>query len=167
MFSFRKKENIGNYVVTFPVKEGAYAETYRVKDGSGKNYFLKLINCSKLHRTQFSEFGEVLEIELARKLHHENITNLVDSGEVFVNGHKMEYAVFEYISGETIAEKVTREQRCSVEEAKRVVKGVLEAAKYLHELDSPIIHNELTIQNVMLDLMAYKLTHEKIIAAPE
>ena len=155
MFSFKKKENIGNYVVTFPIKEGAYAETYRVKDGSGKNYFLKLINCSKLHRTQFSEFGEVLEIELVRKLHHENITTLVDSGEVFVAGHKMEYAVFEYISGETVAEKVTREQRCSIDDAKRIVKCVLEAAKYLHELDSPIIHNELTIQNVMLDLMVY------------
>ena len=162
MFSFKKKESIGNYVVTFPVKEGAYAETYRVKDCGGKNYFLKLINCSKLHRTQFSEFGGVLEIQLVKNLHHENITNLVDSGEVFVNGHKMEYAVFEYISGETIAEKVTREQRCSVDEAKRVVKGVLYAAKYLHELDNPIIHNELTIQNVMLDLMAYPPTPKLI-----
>ena len=155
MFSFKKKDNIGNYVVTFPIKEGVYAETYRVKDSGGKNYFLKLINCSKLHRTKFSEFGEVLEVELVRKIHHENIANLVDSGEVFVAGHKMEYAVFEYISGETVAEKVTREQRCSVEEAKRVVKGVLMAAKYMHELESPIIHNELTIQNVMLDLMVY------------
>ena len=162
MFSFKKKESIGNYVVTFPVKEGAYAETYRVKDNSGKNYFLKLINCSKLHRTQFSEFGEVLEIQLVQNLHHENITKLVDSGEVFVNGHKMELAVFEYISGETVAEKVTREQRCSVDEAKRVVKGVLFAAKYLHELDVPIIHNELTIQNVMLDLMAYPPTPKLI-----
>ena len=155
MFSFKKKDNIGNYVVTFPIKEGAYAETYRVKDSNSKNYFLKLINCSKLHRTQFSEFGEVLEIELLRKINHENITNFVDSGEVFVAGHKMEYAVFEYISGETIAEKVTREQRCSVAEAKRVVRCVLMAAKYMHELESPIIHNELTIQNVMLDLMTY------------
>ena len=77
MFSFKKKESIGNYVVTFPVKEGAYAETYRVKDCGGKNYFLKLINCSKLHRTQFSEFGGVLEIQLVKNLHHENITNLV------------------------------------------------------------------------------------------
>lgn len=155
MFSFKKKDNIGNYVVTFPIKEGAYAETYRVKDSCGKNYFLKLINCSKLHRTQFSEFGEVLEIELLRKIQHENITNFVGYGEVFVSGHKMEYAVFEYISGETIAEKVTREQRCGVAEAKRVVRCVLMAAKYMHELESPIIHNELTIQNVMLDLMAY------------
>lgn len=162
MFSFKKKESIGNYVVTFPVKEGTYAETYRVKDNGGKNYFLKLINCSKLHRTQFSEFGEVLEIQLVKNLHHENITNLVDSGEVFVNGHKMEFAVFEYISGETVAEKVTREQRCSVAEAKRIVRAVLEAVKYLHGLDSPIIHNELTIQNVMLDLMAYPPTPKLI-----
>ena len=155
MFSFKKKECIGNYVVTFPIKEGAYAETYRVKNAQGKNYFLKLFNCSKLHRTQFSESGEVLEIELSKKLRHENISCIIDSGDVFVSGHKMEYAIYDYISGETIADKVTREQRCSVDDAKRVVRSVLEAVKYLHGLETPIIHNELTIQNVMLDLVSY------------
>lgn len=155
MFSYKKKESIGNYIVTFPIKEGAYAETYRVKDVKGKNYFLKLFNCSKLHRTQFSESGGVLEVEMTRSLQHDNIVHAVDSSEVLIGGHKMHYVVFEHISGETIAEKVTREHRCSIEDARQVVLGVLEAAKYLHEQESPIIHNELTIQNVMLDLVAY------------
>jgi transitional endoplasmic reticulum ATPase len=61
MFTLAKKQQIGNYTITFLVKEGDYAETYRVKDSAGKNRFLKLINCAKLHRTQFDADGNVIE----------------------------------------------------------------------------------------------------------
>lgn len=44
MFLFQKGQIIDNcYTVVFPHKEGAYAETYRVRDGNGKLCFLKLI----------------------------------------------------------------------------------------------------------------------------
>lgn len=43
---FKKNDKIGTYTVAFPHKQGAYAETYRVKDTSGKTRFLKLINYS-------------------------------------------------------------------------------------------------------------------------
>ena len=47
---FKKNDKIGTYTVAFPHKQGTYAETYRVKDTSGKTRFLKLINYSKLNR---------------------------------------------------------------------------------------------------------------------
>lgn len=148
----QKKERIGAYCITFPVKEGAYAETYRVKDSLGKNFFLKLINYAKLHRTQFTEDGKVLEIEIARQLDHANITKLHDSGELLIKGMRYVYVVFDYIAGETVAQRMVREQECSVYFAKQVVLGILEGLKYLHSLPIPVIHNELTTQNVMLDL---------------
>ena len=73
MFTLTKKQQIGNYTITFPIKEGDYAETYRVKDSAGKNRFLKLINCAKLHRTQFDGDGHILEVEIAQHLNHPNI----------------------------------------------------------------------------------------------
>ena len=39
---FKKNDKIGIYTVAFPHKQGSYAETYRVKDTSGKTRFLKL-----------------------------------------------------------------------------------------------------------------------------
>ena len=101
MFTLAKKQQIGNYTITFPVKEGDYAETYRVKDSAGKNRFLKLINCAKLHRTQFDADGNVLEVEIAKRLDHPNIVKYRDSGETILNGRKFSYIVFDYISGET------------------------------------------------------------------
>ena len=152
MFSFKKNESFKNYIVSFPVKEGSYAQTYRVKDASGKNYFLKLFDCSKLHKNQFTENGDILEIEISKQLRHPNLTVYHDSGEITVNGKHMAYVVYDFISGETVAEKVIRAQRCGAYEAKDIITGVLNGLKYLHGLPNPIIHNELTIQNIMLDL---------------
>ncbi len=147
-----KKQQIGNYTVVFPIKNSSYAETYRVKDASGKLYFMKLFNFAKLHRSQFDENDEVLEIRISKQLHHPNLTSLHDSGEVAINNQKMAYAIYDFISGETAAEKTSRDQKCSVFDAKQIVLGVLEGLKYLHSLPTPVIHNELTIQNIMLDM---------------
>lgn len=147
-----RNQKIETYTVTFPIKQGAYAETYRVKDSLGKNFFLKLINCAKLHRSQFTEEGGVLELQISKQLKHPNITTYHDSGALILSGQKLVYIVYDFIAGETVAQYITREQSCSVYDAKRITLGVLDGLKFLHNLSRPVIHNELTIQNVMLDL---------------
>jgi len=157
-----KKQSISAYSVAFPIKQGAYAETYRVKDSAGKNYFLKLFDCAKLSKNQFTQDGDIIEIEVSKQLKHPNLSSYHDSGDVIINGRQKSFVVYDFISGETVAEKVTRAQRCSVYEAKDIIVGVLDGINYLHGLTNPIIHNELTIQNVMLDL-AHETTFPKII----
>lgn len=152
MPSFSKQHQIGAYKVVFPIKDAAYAETYRVKDSTGTNYFLKLFNYAKLHRTQFDDAGNVLELEISKLLKHPNLTAYKDSGEILLNGQKMAYIVYDFISGETVAQKVMRDQRCSIYDAKQIVLGTLNGVKCLHSLPNPVIHNELTIENVMLDM---------------
>lgn len=152
MYTLERKQSIGNYTVTFQIKEGDYAETYRVKDSAGKNRFLKLINCAKLHRTQFDKDGNILEVEIAKLLDNPNIVKYRDNGEVVLNGRKYAYIVFDFISGETASQFLAREGECTVYEAKNIVLGVLNGLKFLHSLPEPVIHNELTIQNIMLDV---------------
>lgn len=152
MPTLSKQQTIGPYTVAFPIKDGNYAETYRVKDVSGKNYFLKLLNYSKLNHTQFDGNGEVLELVISKQLNHSNLTHYQGSGELMLNGQKMAYIVYDFISGETLAQKTGRERGCSVYDAKQYVLGVLNGIKYLHSLSTPIIHNELTTENVMLDM---------------
>ena len=95
MPTFSKKQRIGNYIVTFHVKDSKYAETYRVKDETGKNFFLKLFDYSKLHRTQFDEGGEILELSIVKNVHHPNILTLHDDGELICDGCKKAYAVYD------------------------------------------------------------------------
>lgn len=153
MFAFKKNDIIGSYIVTFQHKEGSYAETYRVKDSNGKTRFLKLINYSKLNRHQIDDNGRIVEVEISKCLNHHNLCRYIDSGSLMVNGGQRTYIVTEFVSGETLAQRVIRNDDISVYDIKRIAKAVLSAIDSIHNQEKPIAHGEVTIQNVMLNLV--------------
>ena len=148
--------------MAFPHKQGAYAETYRVKDASGKSRFLKLIDYNRLERNQVDDDGSVIEIEIAKDLQHHNLCRFIDSDSLIIGGSQYEWFATEFVSGETLAQKVARDEDVSVYEVKTITSAVLRALMYLHSQPRPIIHNEITIQNVMLNL-AGELSDLKLI----
>lgn len=150
---FNKNEKIASYTVTFPHKKGSYAETYRVKDATGKTRFLKLISYSKLSRNQIDDDGRVIEVEIAKRLNHPNLCKYIDSGSLMLNGGQCAYLVTEYVSSEPLSQKIIRDGDLSVYEIKQMAKSVLSALSYLHSQSVPIIHGEVTIQNVLLNLV--------------
>lgn len=150
---FNKNEKLASYTVTFPHKQGSYAETYRVKDAAGKTRFLKLISYSKLNRNQIDDSGRVVEVEIAKHLNHPNLCKCIDSGSLMLNGGQCAYLVTEYVSSETLSQKIIRDGDLSVYEIKQIAKSVLSALSYLHSQSMPIIHGEVTIQNVLLNLV--------------
>ena len=150
---FKKNEKIGSYTVAFPHKQGSYAETYRVKDKSGKTRFLKLINNSKLNRNQIDDNGRVIEVEIAKLLHQHNLCQFVDSGNMMMNGSQYAWFVTEFVSGETLSQRIIRDDEISVYEIKTIAKAVLSALSFLHSQPIPVIHNEVAIQNVFLNLV--------------
>lgn len=152
--AFNKGQIIGGYTITFPIKKGKYAQTFRVKDRLGKNYFMKVMNTAKLHRSQFDKNENILEIEILKSVRHDSIARYHDCGDFVESGEKYAYLVTDFVSGETVAEKVARETGASFLDAKAIALAVLEALKYLHTQERPILHNEVTPQNVMLDLSA-------------
>jgi transitional endoplasmic reticulum ATPase len=151
MFMFKRNEKIGPYIVEFPIKEGRQAESYRVTDGN-VTYFLKLIDHSKLDETQTNDKGQLWEVEILKSLSHPNIVKYHDSCDIDIDGKKYTMIVTNFISGETVAQRMARKQGCSVYEAKRIIIAVLKAVAYMHEAEHPVIHNELTVQNVMIDM---------------
>ena len=150
---FKKNDKIDSYTVVFPHKQGSYAETYRVKDASGKTRFLKLINYSKLNRNQIDDNGRVIEVEISKLLHHHNLCQFIDSGNMMMNGSQYAWFVTEFVSGETLSQRIIRDDEISVYEIKTITKAVLSALSFLHSQPIPVIHNEVTIQNVFLNLV--------------
>ena len=140
------------YSVLLFIKQGSNAETYRVKGSDGKLYFLKLFNYAKLHRYAFDNENNLLEIEFLKKVNHENIVSYKDSGELIFENKKFGYLVLNFIAGETLAERISRERFENYYDIQQVVIDVLQGLNYLHTLPEPIIHNEITPQNIMLDL---------------
>lgn len=142
----------GKYTVTFFLKKGSYAEAYRVKDQGGKTKLLKLFAYSKLHRTQFDNNGDILEIEILKQIKHPNLVKYRDSGELLLDNQKYAYVILDFISGETLADKMKRERTFNAYEAKDIISGVLNGLSHLHGLQSPIIHNDISNLNIMTDL---------------
>ena len=140
------------YSVMLFIKQGSNAETYRVKGKDGKLYFLKLFNYSKLHRSAFDSENNLLEIEFLKSIKHPNIVSYKDSGEIIFENKKFGFLVLNFIAGETLAERITRDQISSMYDLKQIISAILNGLNYLHSLPDPIIHNEITPQNVMLDL---------------
>jgi len=151
-YSLMKGSVVMDYTVSFPIKKGSNAETYRVKGKDGKLYFLKLFNYAKLHRSAFDSENNLLEIEYLKSIKHPNIVSYKDSGELIYEGKKFGFLVLNFIAGETLAEKISRDKIESVYDLKQIISAVLNGLNYLHSLPEPIIHNEITPQNIMLDL---------------
>ena len=148
------------YSVSFFMKKGSYAETYRVQNETKETKFLKLFDFTKLHRTQFTESGEILEIEILKQIKHSNLVKYNDSGTIIIDNQKLAYVVLDFVSGETLADKMKRENTLNLYEVKNIILSVLNGLNYLHS--KQIIHNDITNQNIMLDLSG-KVTIPKII----
>ncbi len=153
-----KNQVIGKkYTVLFFIKEGAYADSYRVKDEAGQVFFLKMFDYSKLHPTQINPTGQILEIELLKQVKHPNVVGYRDSGIFQHEERQFAYLVLDFISGETLAERIKRERRLNPYDAKAFITNITEGVKGLHELPEPVIHNDITPHNIMLDLTDTKL----------
>ncbi|WP_439882185.1 AAA family ATPase [Pontibacter sp. MBLB2868] len=140
------------YTVVFFLKQGKYAQSYRVKNSNGETLFLKLINCSKLDRSQVDVEGKILEEVIVKKIKHPNLISYIDSGQISEGNQKYSFIVTPFISGETLADKLKREYTLSSYDAIQICLGVLNGLKSLHNAKNTIIHNELTVHNIMLDL---------------
>lgn len=150
---FSKGDNIGSYKVTFPHKQSTYAETYRVKDGAGKTRFLKLINQDKVSRWRTDDDGNIKEIVIVKQLCHKNLCKYIDSGVILNNGSQKSYLVTEFVSGETLSQHIIRDGALDLYGIKQIAKSVLSALHYMHTQPIPVIHNEVSIQNVMLNFV--------------
>lgn len=142
----------GKFKVLLFIKQGRNAETYRLKGNDGNLYFLKLFNLSKISRTSFDENNNLLEIEFLKRINHENIVSYKYSGELIYENKKFVYLILNFIAGETLAERIIREPFSNYFDVKQIVINVLKGLNYLHSLKEPIIHNEITPNNIMLDL---------------
>lgn len=140
------------YTVKFFLKEGSYAESYRVKDREGATRFLKLFDHAKLKASQYTPEGKIREIEHLKQLNHRNLVAYLDNGGLTLEDQHYSWVVLEFISGETLADRLKRNSAVNVYEAKELVKGVLEGLEFLHSLPVAIVHNEITNLNVMTDL---------------
>lgn len=138
------------YEIQFFIDGDTFCEKYRVKGNNGKTYLLKLYNSSKLSRNDFSNIN-LFEVEILSQLNLESTIKLIDNGEYVHKNSRYHYVVLDFISGETLKERLERDGVFSQYSAIPISIYLLESLKELHQSSNCIIHNNINLGSIYLD----------------
>jgi serine/threonine protein kinase/tetratricopeptide (TPR) repeat protein len=136
--------NIGSsYSIEREVGRGGMATVYRARDRRHhRSVAVKVLNpdvAAALGTTRFLQ-----EITTAAGLSHPNIVPVHDSGE-----HEgVVYYVMPHIDGETLRERLNREQRLPLSEVVRITTRVAAALDFAHR--NGVVHRDIKPENIML-----------------
>lgn len=147
----KKQQPLPGYTVRFPIKEGINAETYRLVDGEKKAWFFKLFHPERLAEDRFNSDGRLRELVMLESLDVDGVPSLKEVGEL---DDESPYALMEFVPGETLDDRLRRDYTLMPEVVMGIMESLAAIVTRLHDLEDPVIHNEICPENVLLDLTA-------------
>ena len=146
---------ITDFIILKELGSGSKGRTYLVQHKVTKaEYAIKAID--KRDRKNFDEnFKE--KVELIYKIHHPNITKLFS----FFEDNNYCYFIMEYLSKGDVGFvfHIDKNKRLSSKCCSSIIKDIISAIYYLHNINPPIIHGYIKPQNILLsDGFVAKLT---------
>jgi serine/threonine protein kinase/tetratricopeptide (TPR) repeat protein len=133
----------GSYKIDRELGKGGMATVYLAQDAKHE----RLVALKVLHPDLAASLGPdrfLREIKLAARLNHPHILPLHDSGEA--DGFL--YYVMPYVEGESLRERLDRDQQLPIEEAVHHGRAIASALDYAHR--QGIVHRDIKPENVML-----------------
>jgi serine/threonine-protein kinase len=135
----------GRYRVLRKLGSGGMADVYLCEDLTlGRRVAIKVLLQRLLDDPAFVERFR-REAKAAASLSHAHLVGIHDWGEL----DGTYYIVMEYVEGETLKDKIRREERLGGAETVRIGLQLLAAVEYAHR--NRVIHRDIKPQNVMLD----------------
>jgi serine/threonine protein kinase/tetratricopeptide (TPR) repeat protein len=140
----RLRSSLANsYTIDRELGRGGMATVYLAQDCKHD----RVVALKVLHPDLAASLGPdrfLREIKLAARLNHPHILPLFDSGAA--DGFL--YYVMPYVEGESLRERLDREQQLTVEEALHHTRAIASALDYAHR--QSIVHRDIKPENVML-----------------
>ncbi|EAY27012.1 protein kinase domain-containing protein [Microscilla marina] len=135
--------SIPNYVLLGKTGEGGFGVIYKAKHiNTGQLVAIKLQKKRPLLHTQHHL---TYETQLCAQIDHPHIVKLLDQG---CTPDKKPFAVFEYVAGETLKERILKNNRLTITETYHLMGQLLDALVCIHSLH--IVHRDLKPQNIMV-----------------
>jgi serine/threonine protein kinase len=136
------------YEVLFYIGEGAFGEVYRVQ-----HKYLG-VQVLKLFKEDFEQAVDIEEISrearVLSKVTHPNVVRVFECNSFQLNDKARHYLTMGFVSGETLAQLLTRRINLLRAEAVNIMIDVLEGLSYVHAMDPPIIHRDINPDNILL-----------------
>ncbi|MGH7469556.1 MAG: protein kinase domain-containing protein [Longimicrobiales bacterium] len=131
------------YQVSRKLGEGGMAVVFEAGDSRhGRRVAIKVLRPEVAEQIGADRF--LREIRVTAQLSHPHILPLLDSG----TADELLYYVMPLVEGETLRERITRQQQLSVQEALRLSDEVADALSYAH--GRGILHRDIKPENILL-----------------
>jgi len=150
-----------NYNLIEVIGEGSYGIIYKaVQKSTQQSVAIKVLKIpenldAQNQKSQLSRFER--ETQLCAEINHPNIVKLIDKG---FTKKEEPFAVFEYLSGQTLKEYLQDSSKKSLSESGELMLQVLDAIVCAHQ--KGIVHRDLKPQNIMVIHTGSKL-HAKVL----
>ncbi len=131
------------YTVDRELGRGGMATVYLAQDSKHD----RVVALKVLHPELAASLGPdrfLREIRVAARLNHPHILPLFDSGEI----EGLLYYVMPYVEGESLRERLDRQQQLPIDEAIHHARAVASALDYAHRQN--VVHRDIKPENVML-----------------
>ncbi|SDU31052.1 Stk1 family PASTA domain-containing Ser/Thr kinase [Jiangella alkaliphila] len=130
------------------IGRGGMAEVRRGRDSRlGRIVALKMLRVDHSSDATFqARFRR--EAQSAASLNHRNIVAVYDTGEDYIDGHRIPYIVMEYVEGQTLREILQEQQRFTPERSIEILVATLDALEYSHR--AGIVHRDIKPGNIMI-----------------
>jgi serine/threonine protein kinase/Tfp pilus assembly protein PilF len=133
----------GSYTIDRELGRGGMSSVFLAQDCKHR----RAVAIKVLHPELAASMGAerfLQEIELAARLSHPHILPLFDSGSV----DELLYYVMPYVEGESLRERLDREQQLAVDEAIHHARAIASALDYASR--QGVVHRDVKPENVML-----------------
>jgi len=139
---FLKDQRVGKYRIEKPLGNGGFGSVFLAED----TVIGKMVAVKVPHKQNQSREAMAAEARLMAPLSHPNIVSVLtadmdEESNVF-------YIVMEYVEGESLAEKLTREAHLEEPQALAWSIQITDAVRYAHSRN--ILHRDLRPSNVLL-----------------
>ena len=131
------------YLLEREIGRGGMATIYLAREREGG----RAVAVKVMHPELVQSIGTdrfLREVDIARSLAHPRIVSLYESGEV--NG--VLYYAMQYVEGETLFSRVSREHQLGIDDAIRIAQDVAEALGYAHR--HGVLHRDVKPENILL-----------------
>ncbi|MDY8136451.1 TOMM system kinase/cyclase fusion protein [Aquimarina sp. 2201CG5-10] len=140
---------INNYILLEKIGEGGFGLVYKAQQISTNQLVAIKILKFKTDFNQQARKRQALRFErethLCAKINHPNIVKLIDKGYTKTQDA---YAVYEYISGETLQDYISKNKKLTPVEISELMGQILDALICAHT--EGIVHRDLKPQNIMV-----------------
>jgi len=141
-YVFKRDLAGGRYTLKREIGRGGAATVYLARDERHERYVaIKVLHAELSHAIGAQRF--LREIKLTASLQHPHILPIHDSGE----SDAQLYYVMPYVEGDSLRQRLSADNRLSIEEAVRIGREVAGALAYAHERG--IVHRDIKPENIL------------------